>query len=111
MRSTATAVIYQMTATDWLTPAEAARLWPPAGIYTASVDLRHFEAAITAARLLTSQCIRLHGEWREPHLRAVPLKSTASEFGVLALMMHTWCPSISSHSEEDGSGLSRHATT
>jgi SAM-dependent methyltransferase len=51
LRPGGTAVIYQMTATDWLTPAEAARLWPPAGI--------------TAAGLTIGQCIQLHGEWRE----------------------------------------------
>jgi ubiquinone/menaquinone biosynthesis C-methylase UbiE len=59
------AVIYQMTATDWLTPAEAARLWPPGGIYASSVDPQHFEAAITAAGLTITQDIQLHGEWRE----------------------------------------------
>jgi SAM-dependent methyltransferase len=65
MRPAATAVIYQMTATDWLTPAEAARLWPPAGIHAASVDPQHFEAAITASGLRIRQCIQLHGQWRE----------------------------------------------
>ncbi len=65
MRPAATAVIYQMTATDWLTPAEAARLWPPAGIYSASVDPKRFGAAIAASGLLIRQCIELHGEWRE----------------------------------------------
>ncbi|MGH3302607.1 MAG: class I SAM-dependent methyltransferase [Streptosporangiaceae bacterium] len=65
LRPGGTAVIYQMTATDWLTAAEAARLWPPAGIYTSSVDPQHFETAITAAGLTIGQCIQLHGEWRE----------------------------------------------
>ena len=65
LRPAGTAVIYQMTATDWLTPAEAARLWPPAGIHAASVNPQHFEAAITASGLLVRQCIQLHGEWRE----------------------------------------------
>lgn len=59
------AVIYQMTATEWLTPAEAAQLWPPAGIHASSVDPRNFETAITAAGLTIRQCIQLHGEWRE----------------------------------------------
>jgi SAM-dependent methyltransferase len=59
------AVIYQMTATDWLTPAEAARLWPPVGVYASSVDPQHFEAAIAAAGLTIDQGIQLHGEWRE----------------------------------------------
>jgi SAM-dependent methyltransferase len=65
LRPGGTAVIYQMTATSWLTPAEADRLWPPGGIYAASVDPEHFEAAISAAGLVTRQCIQLHGEWRE----------------------------------------------
>jgi SAM-dependent methyltransferase len=59
------AVIYQMTATEWLTPAEAARLWMPAGIYASSVDPAHFEAAITAAGLTIVKSMQLHGEWRE----------------------------------------------
>jgi SAM-dependent methyltransferase len=65
LRPGGTAVIYQMTATDWLTPAEAARMWPPGGIYASSVDPQHFEAAISAAGLLIRRCIQLHGEWRE----------------------------------------------
>ena len=59
------AVIYQMTATDWLTPAEAARLWPPGGIHASSVDPENFEAAIAAGGLTIAQRIQLHGEWRE----------------------------------------------
>jgi len=54
-----------MTATDWLTPAEAARLWPPIGAYASSVDPRRFEAAIAAGGLTVVQCIQLGGEWRE----------------------------------------------
>jgi SAM-dependent methyltransferase len=65
LRPSRMAVIYQMTATEWLTPAEAARLWPPAGIYASSVDPQNFEAAITGAGLTIRQCIQLHGEWRE----------------------------------------------
>jgi SAM-dependent methyltransferase len=59
------AVIYQMTATDQLTPAEAARLWPPIGAYASSVDPQRFEAAIAAGGLRIGQCIQLGGEWRE----------------------------------------------
>ena len=59
------AVIYQMTATDWLTAAEADRLWPVVGIYRASTDPQLFEAALTAAGLAVDQCIQLQGEWRE----------------------------------------------
>jgi SAM-dependent methyltransferase len=59
------AVIYQMTATDWLTPAEADRLWPVLGIHAASVDPARFEAAIAAGGLIVDQRIELQGEWRE----------------------------------------------
>jgi SAM-dependent methyltransferase len=59
------AVIYQMTAADWLTSAEAARLWPVGGIYASSVDPQHFEDAIAAAGLTIDRGIHLHGEWRE----------------------------------------------
>jgi ubiquinone/menaquinone biosynthesis C-methylase UbiE len=59
------ALVFQMTATDWLSPAEAAFMWPPAGIHAASLDPQRFEAAITAAGLSIVQCIQLHGETRE----------------------------------------------
>jgi len=59
------ALIYQMTTTDWLTPAEAARLWPPVGAYASSADPQRFEAAIAAGGLTVGQCIQLGGEWRE----------------------------------------------
>ena len=59
------AVVYQMTATDWLTPAEADRLWPALGVHAASVDAARFEAAIAAGGLTIDQRIELHGEWRE----------------------------------------------
>ena len=65
LRPGGAAVIYQMTATDWLTPAAAARLWPPIGAYASSVDPRRFEAAIAAGGLTVVQCIQLGGEWRE----------------------------------------------
>jgi hypothetical protein len=42
-------VIYQMTATDWFTPAEAARLWLAGGIQASSRDPQHFEVAIASA--------------------------------------------------------------
>ena len=65
LRPGGAAVIYQMTATDWLTPAEAARLWPPIGVHATSVDPQRFEAAIAAAGLTIGQCIQPGGEWRE----------------------------------------------
>jgi ubiquinone/menaquinone biosynthesis C-methylase UbiE len=36
------ALVFQMTATDWLSPAEAAFMWPPAGIHAASLDPQRF---------------------------------------------------------------------
>ena len=65
LRPGGAAVIYQMTATDQLTPAEAARLWPPIGAYACSVDPQRFEAAIAAGGLRIGQCVQLGGEWRE----------------------------------------------
>ena len=59
------ALVFQMTATDWLSPAEAAFMWPPAGIHAASLDPQRFEAAITTAGLSIVRCIQLHGETRE----------------------------------------------
>jgi sarcosine/dimethylglycine N-methyltransferase len=59
------ALVFQMTATDWLSPAEAAFMWPPAGIHAASLDPQRFESAITTAGLSVVQCIQLHGESRE----------------------------------------------
>jgi SAM-dependent methyltransferase len=59
------AVVFQMTATEWLTEAEAARLWPPVGIHAASVDPERFEAAIAAGGLTVESCLDLGGEWRE----------------------------------------------
>jgi SAM-dependent methyltransferase len=59
------AVIFQMTATDWLSPAEAAFMWPPAGIHATSLDPQRIEAAITGAGLTIERCVELHGESRE----------------------------------------------
>ncbi|GIF78301.1 class I SAM-dependent methyltransferase [Asanoa siamensis] len=59
------ALVFQMTATDWLSPAEAAFMWPPAGIHAANLDPRRFEAAITGAGLGIVRCVELHGEARE----------------------------------------------
>jgi len=59
------ALVFQMTATDWLSPAEAAFMWPPAGIHATSLDPQRIEAAIAAAGLSVVQCIQLHGEMRE----------------------------------------------
>lgn len=59
------ALVFEMTATEWLTPQEAARLWPALGTYATSVDARHLESAMAAGSLAIEQCIELHGEIRE----------------------------------------------
>jgi SAM-dependent methyltransferase len=59
------ALVFQMTATDRLSPAEAAFMWPPLGIHAASLDPQRFEAAITTAGLSIERCVQLHGEPRE----------------------------------------------
>ncbi|HEX5401823.1 MAG TPA: class I SAM-dependent methyltransferase [Pseudonocardiaceae bacterium] len=59
------AVIFQMMATDWLTPAEADRLWPPVGVHASSADPARFDAAIAAGGLVIDRCIELQGSWRE----------------------------------------------
>ena len=59
------AVVYQMMATDWLEPAEADRLWPPAGIHASSTDPDNFEAALDGAGLKIAQRIVLSSQWRE----------------------------------------------
>jgi len=65
LRPGGAAVIFQMTATSWLTPAEAARLWPPLGVHATSTGPQRIEAAIAAAGLSIGRCIPLGGEWHE----------------------------------------------
>lgn len=65
LRPGAHAVIYHMTATDWLTEAEAERLWPPIAVHPASTDPAHIDASIAAAGLTVAHRIDLHGSWRE----------------------------------------------
>jgi SAM-dependent methyltransferase len=59
------ALVFQMTATEWLTPAEAERQWPALGVHTSSVDPRHIDAAISASGLSLDRAIELNGEIRE----------------------------------------------
>jgi ubiquinone/menaquinone biosynthesis C-methylase UbiE len=59
------ALVFQMTATEWLTPAEAERLWPAAGIHASSADPQNIDAAIAASGLSLVQHIELKGEIRE----------------------------------------------
>jgi sarcosine/dimethylglycine N-methyltransferase len=59
------AVIHHMTATDLLTEAEAAALWPPIAVHPASTDPAHVDACIAASGLRVLRCVELHGAWRE----------------------------------------------
>jgi ubiquinone/menaquinone biosynthesis C-methylase UbiE len=59
------ALIFQMTATEWLTPAEAERLWPVAGIHAASADPQNIAASIAESGLSVVEQIELNGEIRE----------------------------------------------
>jgi hypothetical protein len=54
-----------MAATDWLSPAEAAFMWPPASVHATSLDPLRIEAAITSAGQRVVQCVQQHGEARE----------------------------------------------
>lgn len=59
------AVVFQMFATPWLEPNEAARLWSPLFAAPTTVDPAHFEAAIAAAGLTVVRREELRSEWRE----------------------------------------------
>jgi SAM-dependent methyltransferase len=58
-------LLFMMTATEWLTAAEAERLWPVSAIHASSADPRNIDAAIAASGLTVERCVDLHGEIRE----------------------------------------------
>jgi SAM-dependent methyltransferase len=59
------ALLFMMTATDWLTAAEAQRLWPVSAIHASSADPEHIDAAVAASGLSVEQVVDLNGEIRE----------------------------------------------
>ncbi len=59
------ALVFQMFATPWLEPNEAARLWPPIAAVPTSTDVAHFETAIARAGLVVVRSDELRSEWRE----------------------------------------------
>lgn len=59
------ALLFMMTATEWLTAAEAQRLWPVSAVHASSVDPQHIDAAIASSGLSVEQCVDLNGEIRE----------------------------------------------
>jgi ubiquinone/menaquinone biosynthesis C-methylase UbiE len=58
-------LIFQMFATAWLEPAEAARLWPPLAVVPANTGHEFFEQAIARAGLRIESRDDLTSEWRE----------------------------------------------
>jgi SAM-dependent methyltransferase len=65
VRPGAPVLVFQMFATDWLEPAEAARLWPSLAAVATSADRAAFEAAIDEAGLRIEYRSELSSEWRE----------------------------------------------
>lgn len=60
------AVVYQSCfATEWLTPQEAVRLWPPLDVVPANTHPRATEAAIDASGLRVERWFRVGLEWSE----------------------------------------------
>jgi ubiquinone/menaquinone biosynthesis C-methylase UbiE len=58
-------LVFQIFATPWLEPAEAARLWPPLGVVPQNTDPAYFERCLAAAGLEILRCDELRSEWRE----------------------------------------------
>jgi ubiquinone/menaquinone biosynthesis C-methylase UbiE len=58
-------LIFQMFATPWLEPAEAARLWPALATVPANTEPAYFERCVTEAGLAISRTEELRSEWRE----------------------------------------------
>lgn len=65
LRPGAPMLLFQMCATDWLEPAEAARLWPPLAVVPENTDPLVLEAAFVRAGLAIEERILLGSEWRE----------------------------------------------
>src|SRR5712692_1602369 len=58
-------LIFQMFATPWLEPAEAARLWPALAAVPTNTDPAYFERCVMEAGLAISRTEELRSEWRE----------------------------------------------
>jgi sarcosine/dimethylglycine N-methyltransferase len=58
-------LVFQMFATAWLEPDEAARLWPPLGVVAETTDPSYFERCLANAELTVVRAIELGSEWRE----------------------------------------------
>jgi sarcosine/dimethylglycine N-methyltransferase len=56
---------FQMFATPWLEPGEAARLWPPLGAIPENTDPAYFERCVEEAGLAVVRRDVLSSEWRE----------------------------------------------
>jgi ubiquinone/menaquinone biosynthesis C-methylase UbiE len=58
-------VIFNMFATPWLEPSDAARLWPPLAGVPANTDPAHFERCVADAGWTVERVDELMSEWRE----------------------------------------------
>ncbi len=65
LRPKGSVLIFQMFATPWLEPAEAARLWPALAAVPTNTDPAYFERCVTEAGLAISRTEELRSEWRE----------------------------------------------
>ncbi|HLY83118.1 MAG TPA: class I SAM-dependent methyltransferase [Acidimicrobiales bacterium] len=65
LRPGAAVLVFQMFATPWLEPGEAARLWPPLAAVPKNLDRAAFEEAIAESGLRIEHRDELRSEWRE----------------------------------------------
>ncbi len=65
LRPAGAALAYQMFATSWLEPAEAARLWPALAAVQVNTDPAYFEGCVEDAGLMVVRREELRSEWRE----------------------------------------------
>jgi ubiquinone/menaquinone biosynthesis C-methylase UbiE len=65
LRPGGAALIFNMFATPWLEPGEAARLWPPIGVVAENTDHDRFERLVGEAGLAIERRVVLAGQWRE----------------------------------------------
>lgn len=69
-------VLFQMFATPWLEPGDAARLWPALAVVEANTDPARFEAAVDEAGLAVARREDLRSEWRESLEESGPGKTS-----------------------------------
>ena len=65
LRPDARLLVFQMFATPWLEPKEAARLWPSVGAVPENTDPSYFERCVREAGLGIERRDEVSSEWRE----------------------------------------------